>query len=279
VIVPFRELLGECRSRGAAAGAFTCYNLETATGVVAAASARASGVVLLITEQSFRAQGGDLLLAALRAVAERSPVPACVQLDHVGDLELIEAAFELGAGAVMADGSRLPLEENVELVRRAVETGRRLGGQVEAELGHVSGDEDVAGTVEVGALTDPDEAAAFVERTGTACLAVSIGNVHGRYRMAPALDWERLEAIRGRGVSAPLSLHGASGLPQADLRRAVSLGIAKVNVNTALRERYLSALAEHLPSAREGARVLQLGLAVADDLAATAGEMFDALEP
>jgi tagatose 1,6-diphosphate aldolase GatY/KbaY len=279
VIVPFRELLAECRSRGAAAGAFTCYNLETATGVVAAASARASGVVLLITEQSFRAQGGDLLLAALRAVAERSPVPACVQLDHVGDLELIEAAFELGAGAVMADGSRLPLEENVELVRRAVETGRRLGGQVEAELGHVSGDEDVAGTVEVGALTDPDEAAAFVERTGTACLAVSIGNVHGRYRTPPALDWARLEAIRGRGVSAALSLHGASGLPQADLRRAVSLGIAKVNVNTALRDRYLSALAEHLPSAREGARVLQLGLAVADDLAATAGQMFDVLEP
>jgi ketose-bisphosphate aldolase len=279
VIVPFRELLAECRSRGAAAGAFTCYNLETATGVVAAASARASGVVLLITEQSFRAQGGDLLLAALRAVAERSPVPACVQLDHVGDLELIEAAFELGAGAVMADGSRLPLEENVELVRRAVETGRRLGGQVEAELGHVSGDEDVAGTVEVGALTDPDEAAAFVERTETACLAVSIGNVHGTYRTPPALDWARLEAIRGRGVSAPLSLHGASGLPQADLRRAVSLGIAKVNVNTALRERYLSALAEHLPSAREGARVLQLGLAVADALAATAGEALDALEP
>jgi ketose-bisphosphate aldolase len=279
VIVPFRELLAECRSRGAAAGAFTCYNLETATGVVAAASARASGVVLLITEQSFRAQGGDLLLAALRAVAERSPVPACVQLDHVGDLELIEAAFELGAGAVMADGSRLPLEENVELVRRAVEAGRRLGGQVEAELGHISGDEDVAGTVEVGALTDPDEAAAFVERTETACLAVSIGNVHGTYRTPPALDWARLEAIRGRGVSAPLSLHGASGLPQADLRRAVSLGIAKVNVNTALRERYLSALAEHLPSAQEGARVLQLGLAVANDLAATAGEMFDALEP
>jgi tagatose 1,6-diphosphate aldolase GatY/KbaY len=278
VIVPFSELLAERRSRAAAAGAFTCYNLETATGVLAAASARGVGVMVLISEQSFRAQGGDLLLTALRAVAERSPVPVCVQLDHVTDLELMEAAFELGAGAVMADGSRLSLEENVELVRRAVETGRRLGGQVEAELGHVSGDEDVAGAAEIGALTDPDDAAGFVERTGAACLAVSIGNVHGVYRRPPALDWTRLEAIRGR-VSASLSLHGASGLSQADLRRAVSLGIAKVNVNTELRDRYLEAVAEQLESARDGARVLQLGLAVADALAVVAGEKLDALKP
>jgi tagatose 1,6-diphosphate aldolase GatY/KbaY len=278
VIVPFSELLAERRSRGSAAGAFTCYNLETATGVLAAASARGVGAMLLISEQSLRAQGGDLLLAALRAVAERSPVPTCVQLDHVGDLELIEAAFELGAGAVMADGSRLPLEENVELVCRAVETGRRLGGQVEAELGHVSGGEDVAQAAEVGALTDPDEAAVFVERTGATCLAVSIGNVHGAYREPPALDWIRLEAIRAR-VSVPLSLHGASGLSQADLRRAVSLGIAKVNVNTELRDRYLETVAEQLESARDGARVLQLGRAVADALAVVVGEKLDALKP
>jgi ketose-bisphosphate aldolase len=278
VIVPFSELLAERRSRGAAAGAFTCYNLETATGVLTAASARGVGVMLLISEQSFCAQGGDLLLAALRAVAERSPVPVCIQLDHVADLELIEAAFELGAGAAMADGSRLPLQENVELVCRAIETGRRLGGEVEAELGHVAGDENVAGAAEVAELTDPDEAAAVVEMTGVACLAVSIGNVHGVYRRPPALDWARLEAIRGL-VSVPLSLHGASGLPQADLRRAVSLGIAKVNVNTELRDRYLSAIAEHIEEVRRGARVLELGVKLVDAVAAVAGEKLDQLEP
>ncbi len=278
MIVPFSELLAERRSRGAAAGAFTCYNLETAVGVVRAASEGARGVILLVSEQSFRANGGDLLLAALRAVAERAPVPACVQLDHVADLGLIEAAFELGAGAVMADGSRLPLQENAELVQRAVEIGRRLGGQVEAELGHVSGDEDVATAAEIGALTDPDEAASFVERTGAVCLAVSIGNVHGTYRRPPALDWARLEAIRHR-VTAPLSLHGASGLPAADLRRAVALGIAKANVNTELRERYLATVCEHLEAVRDGARLLDLGLALADAVAGAAREKLDALEP
>jgi tagatose 1,6-diphosphate aldolase GatY/KbaY len=278
VIVPFGELLEERRNRAAAAGAFTCYNLETASGVVRAAADLGVGVILLVSEQSFRAPGGDLLLSALRAVAERAPVPACVQLDHVADLELIEAAFELGAGAVMADGSRLPAEENAELVRRAVETGRRLGGEVEAELGHVAGDEDVARAAAIGALTDPDEAASFVAATEAACLAVSIGNVHGIYRRPPALDWPRLVAIRER-VSVPLSLHGASGLPNADLRRAVSHGIAKVNVSTELRERYLATLAERLEGARDGARVLELGLALTEAVAAAVDEKLATLAP
>lgn len=277
MIVRFSEILAERRRRGTAAGAFTCYNLETAAGVVRAATARGAGVILLVGERSFRAEGGDLLVAALLAVAGRAPVPAAVQLDHVADLELIEAAFELGVGAVMADGSRLPLDENAELVRRAAEVARRHGGEVEAELGHVAGDEDVAQIAAVGALTDPAEAAAFVERTGAACLAVSIGNVHGVYRRPPALDWARLEAIRER-VGVPLSLHGASGLPEDDLRRAVELGIAKVNVNTELRERYLAVLADRLEWARDGARVLELDLALADAVADAAGAKLDALE-
>jgi ketose-bisphosphate aldolase len=277
VIVGFSELL-EARRNGAAAGAFTCYNLETASGVVRAAAARGVGVILLVSERSFRAEGGDLLLSALRAVAERAPVPACVQLDHVADLGLIEAAFELGAGAVMADGSRLPTEENAELVRRAVEAGRWVGGEVEAELGHVAGDEDVARAAATSALTDPDEAASFVAATEAACLAVSIGNVHGVYRRPVALDWHRLEAIRER-VSVPLSLHGASGLLGADLRRAVSLGIDKVNVNTELRVRYLATLAERLEDARDGARVLELGLALTEAVAVAADEKLAALAP
>lgn len=276
MIVRFSEILTERRRRGTAAGAFTCYNLATAAGVVRAATARGAGVILLVGERSFRAEGGDFLVAALRAIAVRAPVPTAVQLDHVADLELIEAAFELGVGAVMADGSRLPLDENAAFVRRAVEIARRHGGEVEAELGHVAGDEDVAQLAAVGALTDPAEAAAFVERTGAACLAVSIGNVHGVYRRSPALDWARLEAIRER-VGVPLSLHGASGLPGEDLRRAVERGIAKVNVNTELRERYLEVLADRLQWARDGARVLELELVLADAIAAAAGAKLDAL--
>src|SRR5207244_4853159 len=120
-------------------------------------------------------------------------------------LDPIRSAFELGAGAAMADGSHLELDANVELVRAAASAG-----EVEAELGGIAGDEDVARAVAAGALTDPDQAAAFAERSGAACLAVSIGNVHGTYSEPPALDWERLAAIRPR-VELPLSLHGASG--------------------------------------------------------------------
>jgi tagatose 1,6-diphosphate aldolase GatY/KbaY len=257
----FSELLKEASARGGAAGAFTCYNLETAGGVLAAAEERRRGVILLISRQSMAAPSGELLLAGLVAAADHAGVPACVQLDHVSDLSLIRRALELGAGAAMADGSKLSFEENVRFVRAAAS-----GGEVEAELGGIAGDEDVATAVATGALTDPDEAADFVAQTGAACLAVSIGNVHGAYREPPALDWARLEEVRER-VDIAISLHGASGLPDDDVRRAVSLGVAKVNVNTELRERYLAVTEERLPVVREGARLLDLNRAQADAVA------------
>jgi ketose-bisphosphate aldolase len=273
MLAPFERLLGEAAARGGAVGAFTCYNVETAVGVLRAAEAARRGAILLVGERSFRAPGGDLLLAALVAAAAQAPVAACVQLDHVDDLVLIERALALGAGAVMADGTKLPYEENVAFVRAAAG-----GGSAEAELGGIEGDEDVAAAVAAGALTDPDEAAAFVAATGAACLAVSIGNVHGTYREPPRLDWPLLEAIRER-VPVPLSLHGASGLSDDDLRRAIERGVAKVNVNTELRERYLEATAANLDAARHGARVLDLNAAQADAVAEVVAAKLAALDP
>src|SRR5579862_7625674 len=132
----FTELLAERAIARRGLGAFTCYDLETARGVLDAAAERAVGVVLLVSAAAFADPGGEQLLAGLVAAAERAPARACIQLDHVGDVELIERAFAAGAGAVMADGSRLPLEGNVELVERATAVARRYGGGVEAELGH-----------------------------------------------------------------------------------------------------------------------------------------------
>jgi tagatose 1,6-diphosphate aldolase GatY/KbaY len=187
MLIRFSELLAEAVGRRAAVGAFTCYNLEQAAGVLRAAQARRAGVVILVSEKSFAAADGRLLLSALVAAAERCDAPACVQLDHVSDPALIESAFSLGAGAVLADGSHLPFEENVALVAAAA-----AYGEVEAELAGIAGDEDVATAREAGARTDPELAARLVERTGAACLAVSIGNVHGVYREPPRLDWDRL---------------------------------------------------------------------------------------
>jgi tagatose 1,6-diphosphate aldolase GatY/KbaY len=267
VLVGFETLLDEHARARSALGAFTCYDLEVARAALAAAAVRDTGVVLLISREAFAAEGGEQLLAGVRAAAERSPARACVQLDHVSDPALIAAAFDLGAGAVMADGSRSPFEENVALVQEAQRLAAGAGGAVEAELGHVAGGEDVAVATEAGALTDPDEARRFVAATGVALLAVSIGNVHGAYAGEPRLDWDRLAEI-DHAVDAPVSLHGASGLADSDLQRAVAAGVRKVNVNAELREAYLAATRDRLGDAADGLRVMALHEAQAAAVAA-----------
>jgi tagatose 1,6-diphosphate aldolase GatY/KbaY len=268
VLIGFRDLLEERRARGAAAGAFTCYTLTTAMGVLRAAEGERAPVILLVSEASYSAPEGPLLLAALAAAAERSTASACVQLDHTADPVLIAQALADGAGAVMADGSRLPYAANTELVRevRTLATGTT---GVEAELGHIEGGEDVAAATAAGGLTDPDEAARYAAETAADCLAVSIGNVHGHYAVPPALDWARLARIREL-VDLPLSLHGASGLPDDDVHRAVAAGVCKVNVNTELRARVFAELERRLPETAPGLRLFELESAVADAIAEVA---------
>ena len=191
---------------------------------------------------------------------------------------MIETALAAGVGAVLADGSRLPTDENAALVRRAVEAAAP-GFGIEAELGRIQGGEDVAAAAAAGAFTDPSEVAAFVRTTGADCLAVSIGNVHGTYESTPRLDWDRLERIRKEVGGLPLSLHGASGLSPVDVRRAVSLGICKVNVNTEIRRRYLSELSTRLPGVLPGLRLLDLEAAVIAAVAEATAEVLDVLGP
>ena len=121
----------------------------------------------------------------------------------------------------------------------------------------MAGGEDVAAVTDAGALTDPEEARRFADATGVACLAVSIGNVHGTYAGEPRLDWDRLAAVEA-AVGVPLALHGASGLPDADVRRAIAGGVRKVNANTELRAAYLEATRAGLDAARDGGRVMDL---------------------
>ena len=276
MIGSFQEILAARRVRGEAVGAFTCYEATTAAGVVHAAEARNAPIILLVSKAAFIADGGDLLVVALRAVAERAAIPACVQLDHVEDLETMKRALACGVGALMADGSQLPFPENLSLVHDAVELARGFEAGVEAELGHIEGGEDVAYAVAAGALTDPDQARAFVEEGRPDCLAVSIGNVHGTYVTPPVLDWARLQAIR-EAVEVPLSLHGASGLSGQDVRRAVSSGICKVNVNAELRRRTISELEKRLPDARDGLRVLELMSAIRAGAGEVVGDTLEML--
>ena len=155
-------------------------------------------------------------------------------------------ALAAGCASIMADGSHLPYAENVAFTAAMAALAHSSGASVEAELGRLSGIEDGLTVEDYEALlTDPAQAADFVARTGIDALAVCIGNVHGRYRGEPALEFDRLAAITD-AVDVPLVLHGASGLPDAMVRRAIELGVCKLNVNTVVREAYMNALREGL---------------------------------
>lgn len=275
MIAAFSTVLGDPRG-GRAVGAFTAYDLETAAGIIAAAEDRRAPAIVLVSRAAFAAPAGPTLVRAVRAAAEAAAVPVCVQLDHVADEELIARAGELGCGAAMADGSRLPFEQNADLVARAASLLEAHGGEVEGELGHLAGGEDVAKAARAEGLTDPELVAPFVERSGAVCLAVSIGNVHGAYAEPPRLDWERLDAIRER-TDAHLSLHGASGLADEDVARAVAAGITKVNVNLELRQAYVGATAELLEEVTEGSDLLALHQRQSAAVEAVVGAKIDQL--
>jgi tagatose 1,6-diphosphate aldolase GatY/KbaY len=241
----FGEVLTRARGAGRAVGAFTCYDLLGFEAVVRAAESFRAPVIVLVSPASFSAEGGERLVRAFEAAAEGSSVEVLVQIDHARDAYLIERAADCGVDAAMADGSKLPFEENLAFTRAVVDSMRPLGVGIEAELGRIEGNEDEAGETSSGGVTDAGEAQEFLEQSGVECLAVAVGNVHGHYSGTPKLDWQRLEEIRDR-IPVPLSLHGASGLPEGDLRRAVSLGVVKFNVNTELRAAYFGFLEDEL---------------------------------
>jgi tagatose 1,6-diphosphate aldolase GatY/KbaY len=276
VIVPFVEILERERAANRAVGAFTCYDIATASGVLQAAESTGRAVILLVSNASFTGRDGHQFVAGLIAATAQADADACVQLDHVDDLRTIDEAVALGIGAVMADGSRLTLEENAQFVAEAVDIARSRGAGVEAELGHIEGGEDVALATKAGALTDPEDAALFVERSQPDCLAVSIGNVHGAYAEPPQLDWQRLAGIRSQ-VRIPLSLHGASGLPASHLQKALVGGIAKVNVNAELRRRAFRELSTHLSELAAGYQMLALQELLANAATQVAQETLAAL--
>ena len=241
----FAELLSQAREAGRAVGAFTCYDLLGFEAVVRAAESCRAPVIVLVSPSSFGAEGGERLVRAFGAAARGSSVEVLVQLDHARDERLLERAADCEVDAVMADGSKLTFGENLSFTRAVSNSMRPRGVGVEAELGRVEGHEDEAGETLSGTMTEPGEAERFANESGADCLAVAVGNVHGHYPGTPNLDWRRLEDVRGR-IPVPLSLHGASGLPEGDLRRAVSLGVAKFNVNTELRAAYFGFLEDEL---------------------------------
>jgi tagatose 1,6-diphosphate aldolase GatY/KbaY len=236
------EVLDQARSDGRAIAAFSVYNLEQTQAICAAGEAERQPVLLQAGASAFAYAGREPLAALAIACARSAKPPIGVHLDHAQQLDVVAYCLDAGYTSVMFDGSALPLRENIKRTREVVELARQAGAWVEGELAGIAGDEDRSTDVAASGLTDPDEAELFVSETGVAALAVAIGNVHGVPQTPVHLDLERLRQIAAR-VEIPLVLHGASGLPNQEVRSAIALGVAKVNVNTELRLALRSGLA------------------------------------
>jgi fructose-bisphosphate aldolase class II len=256
MLVPGRELLAQAVETGRAAGSFNTYNLEITSAILRAAEARQAGVFLAIGRGAFLNTGfGPLVQGCLQAAREAT-VPVALHLDHGTNTALVEQCVRAGFTSIMIDGSPMPLRENIALTRDAV---RAAGGvTVEAEIGGIGGLEDRSGanTSDIP-MTDPALAAQLVTATGIESVAIAIGNAHGVYSGEPHLDFDRLAAIAA-AVPVPLVLHGASGIPDADIRRCIELGVRKINVNTEIRQALFASLGASLQAGDTGFDVTKL---------------------
>ncbi|MEV7133337.1 class II fructose-bisphosphate aldolase [Arthrobacter sp. NPDC093128] len=263
------HLVVSALQQGAAVPAFTCYDFTTALAVVEAAEEAGRGAILLVAPKTAATPNGLRLVTALRGLADAASVPVAVQLDHASDLRVIADAVAAGADSVLADGSSLPYEENIALVREARAVLAAQGHAdvvIEAELGGLAGDEDRAfgadasGSSPTGAgtagLTDSAQVEDFIARTGAQLLAVAVGNVHGKYKGEPQLRWDVLQDIAVR-THIPLVLHGASGIPAEELVKAAAMNVGKVNFNTELRTGVLATLEAQTGSYRADGENLQ----------------------
>lgn len=237
-----QQLLGEAQAGAYAIGAFNVHTMEVAQAIVTAAEAEKSPVILQINQGTIKYAGVQYIAAIAKTAQELVSVPVIVHLDHGTTYDVMVECIRYGFDSIMIDASKLPYQENIAMVRKVVEMAHAAGVAVEAELGKVGGTEDdIVVSAEEAGLTDPAEAERFVEATGVDSLAVAIGTAHGVYHGEPHLDFERLTEIKKR-VSIPLVLHGASGVPDAAVKEAISRGICKVNISTELKQPFAATL-------------------------------------
>ncbi|WPB88986.1 class II fructose-bisphosphate aldolase [Streptomyces malaysiensis] len=242
-LVATGEIVGTAARAGLGAGAFNVIQIEHAQAIVAGAEAAGAPVILQISENAVRYHGA--LAAIGRAtveVARAARVPVAVHLDHATGPELVREAVDLGFGSVMFDASALDYDGNVAATAGVTADCHAHGVWVEAELGEVGGKDGVHAP---GARTDPAEAAAYVAATGVDALAVAVGTSHAMVVKAAVVDLSLVAALR-TAVPVPLVLHGSSGVPEADLTRAVEAGLTKVNIATHLNVAYTRAIRDHL---------------------------------
>jgi fructose-bisphosphate aldolase class II len=225
---------------GYAIGAFNAANLGIIKAILDASAESKSDVIIECSVGAIKYAGAKFLAAMTYAGALDLGIKVSLHLDHGDSLERVKECISAGFTSVMIDYSELSFEDNVRETKKVVDYAHKYGVIVEGEIGHVGGAEDLEKSGDAS-FTDPEKAKEFVKLTGVDTLAVSIGNVHGFYKGEPNIDFALLKEIRKK-VKVPLVLHGSSGINDKDIKKAIKLGVTKINVNTEIREAYTKQL-------------------------------------
>jgi len=258
-LVTSTEMFRKAYEGGYAVGAFNVNNMEIIQGIVAAHKEENAPLILQVSAGARKYANPIYLRKLVEAAIEETGLDIVLHLDHGDDFEICKSCIDGGFTSVMIDGSKYPLEQNIELTKRVVEYAHSKGVVVEGELGKLAGVEDaVKVSAKDATYTVPEEALRFVKETGVDSLAIAIGTSHGAFKFKgePSLDFDRLETITNLLPNFPLVLHGAStvprefvdlcnqyggavpgaqGVPEEMLKRAGKLGVCKINIDTDLR--------------------------------------------
>jgi len=233
MLVTLKEILQDAEAKRYGVGLFNMLNLEMARGIVEAAEAERSPLILGVAEVHLPYIPFDYAALVMNKIARDAAVPVCLHFDHGMDFGAIMLAAKSGFSSVMYDGSALPYEENLRNTREVVRAVQGLGVSVEAELGHVGGGEDGLDNGYAADYTNPAQVRDFVACSGIDALAVAIGTAHGKYLRPPVLNIDLLAEIYDVS-SVPLVLHGGSGLSDGDFTNTIANGIRKINICTEL---------------------------------------------
>lgn len=239
-------MLNKAKEGKYAVGQFNINNLEWTQAVLTAAQEANSPIILGVSEGAGKYMGGATVVAAMvNALLDSMDitVPVALHLDHGSSVESCKAYIDAGFSSVMYDHSHFPIDENIEMTKQVVEYAHSKGVSVEAEVGTVGGTEDgVVGGIQYADLT---ECTRMVKEAGIDALAAALGSVHGTYDGEPVLGFDEMLAI-SEATNAPLVLHGGSGIPEFQIKKAIERGHAKINVNTELQQQWTAAVRENL---------------------------------
>lgn len=251
MLVSAAEMLKKAKAGGYAVGQFNINNLEWTKAVLLTAKEQRSPVILGVSEGAGKYMGGyKTVVGMVKGMIEELAidVPVAIHLDH-GSYEGCYKCLEAGFSSIMFDGSHFPIDENVAKTTEIVEAAHKLGVSVEAEVGSIGGEED--GVVGNGEIADPNECKKIAD-LGIDFLAAGIGNIHGKYPDNwKGLDFNALAAIQALTGEMPLVLHGGTGIPVEMIKEAISLGVAKINVNTECQWAFQKATREYIEAGKD----------------------------